>query len=116
MVCFADLVAERPVFEIPESGVSLHFLSPYVSLREIAERFIFATESYGARFAPIFINYFNAQNALVDSGNLQGVKIVVSALMINELVPRLLLRPKLTNLPSTAVNMVRRLIMQPEGN
>ncbi|KAJ6532720.1 Alpha/Beta hydrolase protein [Mycena vulgaris] len=28
---------------------------------------IFATESYGAHFGPIFITYFNAQNALIDN-------------------------------------------------
>ncbi|KAJ3911149.1 Alpha/Beta hydrolase protein, partial [Lentinula edodes] len=47
-------------------------------------RFVLATESYGARFGPVFINYFNAQNELIESGGLNGVKVVVSSLMIND--------------------------------
>ncbi|KAJ3772424.1 Alpha/Beta hydrolase protein [Lentinula raphanica] len=46
-------------------------------------QFVLATESYGARFGPVFIDYFNSQNKLIDSGDLDGVKIVVSSLMIN---------------------------------
>ncbi|KAJ6572050.1 alpha/beta-hydrolase [Mycena capillaripes] len=45
---------------------------------------IFATESYGAHFGPAFITYFNAQNALIDSGELTGQKITFTALMIND--------------------------------
>ncbi|KAJ4485078.1 alpha/beta-hydrolase [Lentinula edodes] len=47
-------------------------------------QFVLATESYGARFGPVFINYFNAQNELIASGGLNGVKVVVSSLMIND--------------------------------
>ncbi|KAJ7322923.1 alpha/beta-hydrolase [Mycena albidolilacea] len=45
---------------------------------------IFATESYGAHFGPTFITYFNAQNALIESGDLAGQKIVFTSLMIND--------------------------------
>ncbi|KAI3595070.1 carboxypeptidase s1 [Moniliophthora roreri] len=48
-----------------------------------SRQFILATESYGARFGPVFINYFNEQNKLIDSGELIGQKVVVSGLMIN---------------------------------
>ncbi|KAJ6599973.1 alpha/beta-hydrolase [Mycena vulgaris] len=45
---------------------------------------IFATESYGAHYGPAFIAYFNAQNALIDSGALTGQKITFTSLMIND--------------------------------
>ncbi|KAF7323728.1 Serine carboxypeptidase S10 [Mycena kentingensis (nom. inval.)] len=45
---------------------------------------IFATESYGARFGPAFITYFNAQNALIDAGQLEGYKVAFKALMVND--------------------------------
>ncbi|KAJ7698636.1 alpha/beta-hydrolase [Mycena rosella] len=45
---------------------------------------IFATESYGAHYAPVFITYFNAQNALIDSGQLTGQKIIFTSLMISD--------------------------------
>ncbi|KAJ7731111.1 alpha/beta-hydrolase [Mycena maculata] len=45
---------------------------------------IFGTESYGAHFAPVFITYFNAQNALIGSGDLTGQKIIFTSLMIND--------------------------------
>ncbi|KAJ7089254.1 alpha/beta-hydrolase [Mycena belliarum] len=45
---------------------------------------IFATESYGAHYGPAFITYFNAQNTLIDSGELTGQKIVFTSLMIND--------------------------------
>ncbi|KAJ7098302.1 alpha/beta-hydrolase [Mycena epipterygia] len=45
---------------------------------------IFGTESYGAHYGPVFITYFNAQNALIDSGTLTGQKIVFKSLMIND--------------------------------
>ncbi|KAJ7253703.1 alpha/beta-hydrolase [Mycena haematopus] len=45
---------------------------------------IFGTESYGAHFGPAFITYFNAQNALIDSGDITGQKIVFKSLMIND--------------------------------
>jgi carboxypeptidase C (cathepsin A) len=47
-------------------------------------RFILGTESYGGHYGPEFVTYFDQQNALVRSGKIQGVEIVVSALMINE--------------------------------
>ncbi|KAF5388599.1 hypothetical protein D9757_004702 [Collybiopsis confluens] len=45
--------------------------------------FVLATESYGARFGPVFINYFDSQNKLIDDGELDGVKVIVSSLMIS---------------------------------
>ncbi|KAJ6491330.1 alpha/beta-hydrolase [Mycena vitilis] len=45
---------------------------------------ILATESYGAHFGPVFIAYFNSQNALIDSGDLTGQKITFTSLMIND--------------------------------
>ncbi|KAJ4485773.1 alpha/beta-hydrolase [Lentinula aciculospora] len=47
-------------------------------------QFVLATESYGARFGPVFINHFNSQNELIESGELDGVKVIVSSLMIND--------------------------------
>ncbi|KAJ3797925.1 alpha/beta-hydrolase [Lentinula aff. detonsa] len=47
-------------------------------------QFVLATESYGARFGPVFINHFNSQNNLIESGDLDGVKVVISSLMIND--------------------------------
>jgi len=47
-------------------------------------RFIFATESYGGHYGPEFVAYFDQQNALIRSGKIKGVQIVVSALMINK--------------------------------
>ncbi|KAF7311281.1 Carboxypeptidase S1 [Mycena kentingensis (nom. inval.)] len=48
-----------------------------------SREFIFASESYGGHYGPAFVTYFNQQNALIASGALTGVPIVVSALMIN---------------------------------
>ncbi|KAF7291863.1 Alpha/beta-hydrolase [Mycena indigotica] len=45
---------------------------------------IFATESYGAHFGPVFITYFNEQNALIDNGSLAGHKVIFKSLMIND--------------------------------
>ncbi|KAF9023976.1 alpha/beta-hydrolase [Hymenopellis radicata] len=45
--------------------------------------FILATESYGARFGPVFTQYFHSQNDKIDSGDVDGEKIVVSKLIIN---------------------------------
>ncbi|KAK0505210.1 Alpha/Beta hydrolase protein [Armillaria luteobubalina] len=45
--------------------------------------FIIATESYGARFGPVFTQYFQSQNAKIDSGVLNAEKIVVSKLIIS---------------------------------
>ncbi len=50
-------------------------------------RFILATESYGARFGPVFTQYFHSQNDKIDSGDVDGEKIVVSKLLINKYVP-----------------------------
>ncbi|KAF9005082.1 alpha/beta-hydrolase [Cyathus striatus] len=44
---------------------------------------IFATESYGARYGSTYITYFNSQNALIDSGELTGHKIVFTRLMVS---------------------------------
>ncbi|KIY70737.1 alpha/beta-hydrolase [Cylindrobasidium torrendii FP15055 ss-10] len=45
--------------------------------------FIFATESYGAHFGPVFIQYFQSQNDKVDSGDVDGHKINVKKLLIS---------------------------------
>jgi hypothetical protein len=47
-------------------------------------RFVMSTESYGARLAPTFVNYFNSQNALIESGELQALRLVVTALSISK--------------------------------
>jgi hypothetical protein len=49
-------------------------------------RFVMSTESYGARLAPTFVNYFNSQNALIESGELDGLPLVVTALSISKYV------------------------------
>jgi carboxypeptidase C (cathepsin A) len=49
-------------------------------------RFIFSTESYGGHYAPAFIDYFDQQNALIQTGKLSAEKITVSSLMINKCV------------------------------
>ncbi|THH26769.1 hypothetical protein EUX98_g7412 [Antrodiella citrinella] len=48
-----------------------------------SREFIFATESYGGHYGPEFVTYFDQQNALINQNKLQGEKIEVSALMIN---------------------------------
>ncbi|KAI0089549.1 alpha/beta-hydrolase [Irpex rosettiformis] len=48
-----------------------------------SREFIFATESYGGHYGPEFVTFFDEQNAKIDKGELQGEKITVSALMIN---------------------------------
>ncbi|KAG1872904.1 Alpha/Beta hydrolase protein [Suillus subalutaceus] len=45
---------------------------------------IFATESYGGHYGPSFVTYFEERNALIASGEIDAVPVVVSALMINE--------------------------------
>ncbi|KAF4608114.1 hypothetical protein EYR40_000458 [Pleurotus pulmonarius] len=45
--------------------------------------FILATESYGGHYGPAFVTFFNEQNAKIQSGQIQGEEINVSALMIN---------------------------------
>ncbi|KAK0195395.1 Alpha/Beta hydrolase protein [Armillaria mellea] len=46
--------------------------------------FIIATESYGARFGPVFTQYFHSQNAKIESGEINGTQIEVSKLLIND--------------------------------
>ena len=46
--------------------------------------FIFATESYGGHYGPAFVTFFDQQNKLIKEHQLKGVKITVSALMINK--------------------------------
>ncbi|KAG0697137.1 Alpha/Beta hydrolase protein [Suillus ampliporus] len=48
-----------------------------------SREFIFATESYGGHYGPSFVTYFEEQNALIASGAIDAIPIVVSALMIN---------------------------------
>jgi hypothetical protein len=45
---------------------------------------VFATESYGGRYGPAFVTYFNEQNKLIDQGELSGIKVKFSALLINK--------------------------------
>ncbi|KAF8919845.1 Alpha/Beta hydrolase protein [Mucidula mucida] len=45
--------------------------------------FIIATESYGGRFGPVFTEFFLAQNDRIDSGEIDGTKIEVTKLIIN---------------------------------
>ncbi|KAG1859207.1 Alpha/Beta hydrolase protein [Suillus subluteus] len=45
---------------------------------------IFATESYGGHYGPGFVTYFEERNALIASGEIDAVPVVVSALMINK--------------------------------
>ncbi|KAG2134306.1 Alpha/Beta hydrolase protein [Suillus cothurnatus] len=49
-----------------------------------SREFIFATESYGGHYGPSFVTYFEEQNALIASGEIDAVPVVVSALMINK--------------------------------
>ncbi|KAG1822825.1 Alpha/Beta hydrolase protein [Suillus subaureus] len=48
-----------------------------------SREFIFGTESYGGHYGPSFVTYFEEQNALIASGEIDAVPVVVSALMIN---------------------------------
>ncbi|KAJ7599183.1 Alpha/Beta hydrolase protein [Mycena floridula] len=45
---------------------------------------IIATESFGAHFGSIFVHYFSTQNTRIDSGEIQGVKLVVTGLSISD--------------------------------
>ncbi|THU97491.1 alpha/beta-hydrolase [Dendrothele bispora CBS 962.96] len=58
------------------------FESPEFSKFEKRE-FIFSTESYGGHYGPSFVTFFDEQNAKIQSGEIQGEEINVSALMIN---------------------------------
>ncbi|KAG9031380.1 hypothetical protein FRB95_002811 [Tulasnella sp. JGI-2019a] len=58
------------------------FESPEFSTYQTRE-LIIATESYGGHYGPAFVSYFNSQNTLITAGSLSGVKITVTALMIN---------------------------------
>ena len=60
---------------------SLFFLGIY---SEDIIRFVFATQSYGGHYGPSFVTYFKKQNDLIASGAINGVPIVVSALVINK--------------------------------
>ncbi|KAG2040689.1 Alpha/Beta hydrolase protein [Suillus americanus] len=44
---------------------------------------ILATESYGGHYGPSFVTYFEERNALIASGKIDAVPVVVCALMIN---------------------------------
>ncbi|PSR85531.1 hypothetical protein PHLCEN_2v5422, partial [Hermanssonia centrifuga] len=48
-----------------------------------SREFILATESYGGHYGPEFVTFFDEQNAQIEKGAIQGEKITVSALMIN---------------------------------
>jgi hypothetical protein len=62
----------------------LYILTVLFRLTLLLRRFILATESFGAHFGPTFIKYFNTQNELIDRGELDGEKVVVTHLMISE--------------------------------
>lgn len=48
-----------------------------------SREFILATESYGGHYGPEFVTYFDEQNALIQQGEVKGIQLIVSALMIN---------------------------------
>jgi hypothetical protein len=48
--------------------------------------FIIATESYGARFAPTFVNYFNDQNDKITMKKIDGKRLKVDKLAISKSV------------------------------
>ncbi|KAK7042570.1 Alpha/Beta hydrolase protein [Favolaschia claudopus] len=48
-----------------------------------SREFIFATESYGGHYGPAFVTYFDQQNEAIAKGEIKGVPIVVSALLVN---------------------------------
>ena len=70
-----------------------------------SREFIFATESYGGHYGPEFVTFFDQQNALIDSGNIVGEKVTVSALMINKY--RTLL---ITICPCSICSFIQRLV------
>jgi len=74
----STFAAAPPVWK----GFQILFESPEFHKFQSRE-FIFATESYGGHYGPEFITYFDQQNQLIDQHKLQGEKIEVSALMIN---------------------------------
>lgn len=83
MDCIPGFIWEPAIFEVCQSRVSrLTQLSRKITYAEL--RFIFATESYGGHYGPSFVTYFDEQNALIASGEIDAVPIVVSALMINK--------------------------------
>ncbi|KAG1886806.1 Alpha/Beta hydrolase protein [Suillus subluteus] len=49
-----------------------------------SREFTLATESYGGHYGPGFVTYFEERNALIASGEIDAVPVVVSALMINK--------------------------------
>ena len=64
---------------VDHAQIAANFTDPFSH-----DRFIFATESYGGHYGPEFVTYFDQQNALIKSGEMQGELISVSALMINK--------------------------------
>ncbi|KAG6826185.1 hypothetical protein H0H92_000810 [Tricholoma furcatifolium] len=82
-----QILFESSAFDAYQSREYVSRTRLFRSSRELTtnllSRFIFATESYGGHYGPSFVTYFNQQNALIQSGALQGEQIVVSALMIN---------------------------------
>ncbi|KAF8627081.1 hypothetical protein AX15_004559 [Amanita polypyramis BW_CC] len=70
--------AAPPVWKVFQILFESEAFSKYQS-----REFIFSTESYGGHYGPEFVTYFDQQNALVRSGEVKGVEVVVSALMIN---------------------------------
>ncbi|KAF5343070.1 hypothetical protein D9758_011146 [Tetrapyrgos nigripes] len=61
------------------------FESPEFSKFQKRE-FIFGSESYGGHYGPSFVTFFDQQNARIQSGEIKGEEINVSALMINKYV------------------------------
>lgn len=85
MDCIPGFVWKQAIFEVCRSRVSrLTQLSRTITYAWL--RFIFATESYGGHYGPSFVTYFEDQNALIASGEIDAVPVVVSALMINKQV------------------------------
>lgn len=88
LVRIPGTVGNRAVPEVPRSRVrpSARIICRKSDTSLRANRFIFATESYGGHYGPEFVTYFDQQNAKIDQGIVQGAKITVNALMINKYV------------------------------
>ena len=62
--------------------MNFHFKDCFAYAELFFCRLVFATESYGGRYGPAFVTYFNEQNKLIDQGRLSGIKVEFDALLI----------------------------------
>jgi len=74
----STVAAAPPVWTLFQMLFETGLFSNYSS-REI----ILGTESYGGHYGPEFVTYFNQQNSLIESGDIQGVPIKITAMLIN---------------------------------